>query len=503
MRGLLWFALCAGTLASEVVLKVAEQSWIFGFFDKNFSETKTFPVYEQCETMYVKWSRTSGSSSTPPYSFLIYTAYVKRQRLFVRAPGQLTGCHCRTYDLPFFLDAGNGPTYNFTIPFAPGTEMLMCMVRICLEVSIQRTNLYIQFDSSGSNGGCSAIINIVPNTTAFSESCTNDTLNWLRGPLDLDAVDASGSWPPWPGQVASPLLPPYNGSVDEMDTFSWAVNLALGQPFFVSIVDSDFNLWSSPIAHVGDGRTSCLEGRSTTRVSPGATAGAGIGGLVLGLVVGLLAAYLGVRRHKAQQTSEKGALNLHGDSPSSYAQPTPWIDPHLPDSAVTPNHTLNKTPHSPTKRGDSGPGPVYPFTAQRRDSSTALSSLSLSPSSSAFPGTSIGATAVAPRPLSPADTPRPSGQNLYVVHHDGGAAPVTVYHGDDTRVVELPPRYVGGVGGEDVQVARAEERRDSVGDEGGGQDGFDPRVLSQERRPTPVRKPSGLATVGERPVSLE
>ncbi|KAI5823522.1 hypothetical protein K523DRAFT_403968 [Schizophyllum commune Tattone D] len=467
MLSLLWFALCASALASEVVLKVAEQSWIFGFFDESFSETKTFPVYEQCETMYVRWSRTSGSSGTAPYSFLIYPAYVKHQR--------------PTYDLPFFLDVGNGPSYNFTIPFAPGTE----------------------FDSSGSNGGCSSIINIVPNTTAFGESCTNDTLNWLRGPLDLEAADGSGSWPPWPGQVASPLLPPYNGSVDDMDTFSWAVNLALGQPFFVSIVDSDFNLWSSPMAHVGDGRTSCLEGSSTTRVSPGATAGAGIGGLVLGLVVGLLAAYLGVRHRKTQETSEKGALNLHGDSPSSYAQPTPWIDPHTPSTAVTPNNTLRNQPKSPTKQASQGPGPVCPFTDQRRDSSTALSSLSQSPSSSAFPGTSTGATDSTPRPLSSADTPRPNGQNLYVVHHDGGAAPVTVYHGDDTRVVELPPRYVGGVGGEDVGLARMEERRDGVGSDESGQDGFDPRVLAEERRPAPVRKPSGLATVGERPVTLE
>ncbi|KAL1708874.1 hypothetical protein EV121DRAFT_276824 [Schizophyllum commune] len=472
MLGLLWFALCASALASEVVLKVAEQSWIFGFFDESFSETKTFPVYEQCETMYVRWSRTSGSSGTAPYSFLIYTAYVKRQRISSFA----------TYDLPFFLDVGNGPSYNFTIPFAPGTEMLMCMVR---------TGIPLVFDSSGSNGGCSSIINIVPNTTAFDKSCTNDTLNWLRGPLDLEAVDGSGSWPPWPGQVASPLLPPYNGSVDEMDTFSWAVNLALGQPFFVSIVDSDFNLWFSPMAHVGDGRTSCLDGR------------AGIGGLVLGLVAGLLAAYLGIRHRKAQQTSEKGALNLHGDSPSSYAQPTPWIDPHTPSTAVTPNNTLSNQPKSPTKQASQGPGVVYPFTDQRRDSSTALSSLSLSPSSSAFPGTSTGATDSTPRALSPADTPRPNGQNLYVVHHDGGAAPVTVYHGDDTRVVELPPRYVGGIGGEDAGLARVEERRDGVGSDESGQDGFSPRVLAGERRPAPVRKPSGLATVGERPVSLE
>ncbi|KAL1663900.1 hypothetical protein GGF50DRAFT_127618 [Schizophyllum commune] len=471
MLGLLWLSLCASALASEVVLKVAEQSWIFGFFDESFSETKTFPVYEQCETMYVRWSRTSGSSGTAPYSFLIYTAYVKHQRQFL--------LH-RTYDLPFFLDVGNGPSYNFTIPFAPGTEMLMCM-----------------FDSSGSNGGCSSIINIVPNTTAFGESCTNDTLNWLRGPLDLEAADGSGSWPPWPGQVASPLLPPYNGSVDDLDTFRNDADRS------IQIVDSDFNLWSSPMAHVGDGRTSCLEGSSTTRISPGATAGAGIGGLVLGLVVGLLAAYLGVRHRKAQETSEKGALNLHGDSPSSYAQPTPWIDPHTPSTAVTPNNTLRNQPKSPTKQASQGPGPVYPFTDQRRDSSTALSSLSLSPSSSAFPGTSTGATDSTPRPFSPADTPRPNGQNLYVVHHDGGAAPVTVYHGDDTRVVELPPRYVGGVGGEDVGLARVEERRDGVGSDESGQDGFDPHVLAEERRPAPVGKPSGLATVGERPVSLE
>ena len=80
---------------------------------------------------------------------------------------------------------------------------------------------------------------------------------------------------------------------------------------------------------------------------------------------------------------------------------------------------------------------------------------------------------------------------------------MTVYHGDDTRVVELPPRYVGGIGGEDVGLARVEERRDVVGSDESGQDGFNPRVLAEERRPAPVRKPSGLATVGERPVSLE
>lgn len=35
-------------------------------------------------------------------------------------------------------------------------------------------------------------------------------------------------------------------------------------------------------------------------------------------------------------------------------------------------------------------------------------------------------------------------QNIYVVHHDGGRAPVTVYSDEGAEVVELPPRYPDG-----------------------------------------------------------
>ena len=35
-------------------------------------------------------------------------------------------------------------------------------------------------------------------------------------------------------------------------------------------------------------------------------------------------------------------------------------------------------------------------------------------------------------------------QNVYVVHHDGGRAPVTVYTQEGAEVVELPPRYPAG-----------------------------------------------------------
>jgi hypothetical protein len=47
----------------------------------------------------------------------------------------------------------------------------------------------------------------------------------------------------------------------------------------------------------------------------------------------------------------------------------------------------------------------------------------------------------------PADQPgRSPGRspNVYVVHHDGGRAPVTVYTDEGAAVVELPPQYAAG-----------------------------------------------------------
>lgn len=49
---------------------------------------------------------------------------------------------------------------------------------------------------------------------------------------------------------------------------------------------------------------------------------------------------------------------------------------------------------------------------------------------------------IAPPPVVPAPHPGPS-RNVYVVHHDSHAPPVTIYHEEGTQVVELPPRYTG------------------------------------------------------------
>ena len=73
---------------------------------------------------------------------------------------------------------------------------------------------------------------------------------------------------------------------------------------------------------------------------------------------------------------------------------------------------------------------------------------SRSPEASVFsqPATSPAASAApGPLPFPPrrALTPESrSGSQVFVVHHDGGRPPVTVYAADGTEIVELPPRYI-------------------------------------------------------------
>ena len=50
-----------------------------------------------------------------------------------------------------------------------------------------------------------------------------------------------------------------------------------------------------------------------------------------------------------------------------------------------------------------------------------------------------------------------AGRNVYVVHHDGGRAPVTVYTDAGAEVVELPPRYADNTSSSD---SRSDGRSD-------------------------------------------
>ena len=128
------------------------------------------------------------------------------------------------------------------------------------------------FDANGYTGGCQSVVSIVPNTTALSRTCTNETLSWPEGPLDVGAGDNQGplSWTAWPEQcsdlqftpkngtppytlqIAPASHPPYNATLQDMSTFSeidvvrpegsklipfadWTVALTWATPFFVSV----------------------------------------------------------------------------------------------------------------------------------------------------------------------------------------------------------------------------------------------------------------------------
>ena len=128
--------------------------------------------------MYVRWSRTSGYVLTlfVRLSILLTSTKIERYGAVLvldlyRVRLEPATAHIstwatnrpllpRTYDLPFFLDVGNGPSYNFTIPFAPGTEVSFHSLNSCtklltavadayvhgaqlLKVSHQRVDLYI------------------------------------------------------------------------------------------------------------------------------------------------------------------------------------------------------------------------------------------------------------------------------------------------------------------------------------------------------------------------
>ena len=81
---------------------------------------------------------------------------------------------------------------------------------------------------------------------------------------------------------------------------------------------------------------------------------------------------------------------------------------------------------------------------------------------------------------------------IYVVHHDSQAPPVTIYHEDGTRIVELPPRYPASGSGrsEGASESRAgrRSRSDSRSDGERADATATQRILREHRRPTVAKK---------------
>lgn len=398
-----------------------EQSFFFDYDPPG--TTIPIPVTQQCATLQLTWERgtATGPNPTAPYYLQIFLS---------------------TFVVPIIIPAGSGTSFNFTVPWNPGTLYQICM-----------------WDSMGQSGGCQGLYTVIPSSSPSANastpiSCQNVTYptsamnvdaavvsgafsqyGWVPQCTDIEVLPKNGT-PPYTFTIAPTLHPPLNITSTTASPMNWTVSLSHGIPFFIAVEDSQGNVWAQGPLHSGDNKdTSCLN-INHTGVSSGSSShlgeviGAAAGGIFVGLLVGGLGMLL-FRRCRSRRASE---------------HPHPRKDsPEL--GMGTPREVTGIT-----SGGNLGPGGleyiVEPFSIP--GSSPSDPSVPLLPGGSASPPSSP------PDALSASGSSDPSSRgrsNVYVVHHDGGRAPVTVYTSEGQEVVELPPRYADGGSSSDGRSA--------------------------------------------------
>jgi len=174
------------------------------------------------------------------------------------------------------------------------------------------------------------------------------------------------------------------------------------------MTDSTGLTWSYGPLHAGNGSTDCFTEETSSHKTGGLTggdvAGAAIGAFVAGLVAAVIAFLIFNLCRERRTGSEAGIFeNPHIDrrdynDTDINGEPKDLASPGLNNYQVEPYDPqgITNTPGSPMS-GTTAAG-----------------------------GSSMRAA-----------------QNVYVVHHDQGPAPVSIYTQDGAQVVELPPTYSG------------------------------------------------------------
>lgn len=378
---ILFVSLCFCSVIAEVV-PFLEQGFFFDWTPVD--QPVPIPTTKQCETLHISWKRGTATGPNPvaPYFLQVYTSH---------------------YIVPFVIPVPDptAVTFNWSVPFAPGTQYQMCM-----------------FDSRGTTGGCQAIYTVTENT-ANNLSCPNVT--FPAAPLNVDAtvgsspmsqfgwidqctdltVTPKGGNPPFTMTIAPSLHPPYNITSTTMDPIVWTVSLGWGMPFFLSVASSDGQSWQYGPLHSGEnGPTTCLSPSSIPSSTANArTAGAAVGGLFGGALIASLAFLFSRHRERRRK-------------------------PLIPISPFT-------------DKADPELYPAYPpLRSNTVQSSSTADVMDISP-------TMDGTTRVSRR-VAVSTLPNSVNSQVYVLHHDGGGAPVTVLTPRGAEVVELPPIYTDG-----------------------------------------------------------
>nr|GAT43689.1 predicted protein [Mycena chlorophos] len=406
MRRSSWLA----ALSVFCIVAETQAADLLGFLDQSFyfsytpaTQAVPVPVTAQCETIHIAWSRSQGTGPDPvaPYFLQIYTS---------------------AFVFPFIVGAGDGLDFDWQVPFGPGTSYQICM-----------------FDSNGNSGGCQAIYTMIESTTIATPSCAN--ASFPLGPLDVDATVSSGSlsqygWidectdisvkpkngtAPYTFTVAPALHPPHNQTGSDQGAMTWTVNLSWGSPFFISVVDAEMNFWSYGPLHSGQGSSvSCLSGPNadqTKSISPLISGLIGLGGMVLGLFAGIATTLIFGGKRKTEE--ELGLLELDADGPGPFP-----FDASIPSRASS---------HVPDPSTNSSPNSSSLGIQRMRRYSTHYHIEPYVPVHENIPPEAVESRTVT--------SPIAAGRNVYVVHHDAGRPPVTLYPEDGVQVVELPPEY--------------------------------------------------------------
>ncbi|KAK7058102.1 hypothetical protein R3P38DRAFT_2844334 [Favolaschia claudopus] len=415
------------------------------FFDYNIpTQPVPIPITEQCETLHLKWGREGAIGPNPvaPYSMVVYTS---------------------TFITPFTIAAGDGLSFDWAVPFAPGTQYQICM-----------------WDKNGVPGGCQAMYTVVKNSTVANPTCQNVTFPTLmqveatvpNGPMsqfgfidqctDLFVTPKSGK-PPFTLTVAPALHPPYNITVNSMSTIDWTVSLSWSFPFFLSLTSSDGQMWSNGPLHAGGrGPDGCLApGSIPSSKAHSIAVGAGVGGAFAAAVVASLLTYLYFRFIRPRLNQEHPRIDAYewptyGSEKSPIQRTRPrlyseaqtaltWttVDDVRSSQIISPgthnNNSNNRASQMMSPGGQTqivspggasqiaSPAPTWQ-TSRRRTSQIMSPSSNIASPSSALPRRTT----------------------TYVLHHDAGRAPVTVIT-EAEEVVELPPRYRSETGGSVVE----------------------------------------------------
>lgn len=179
--------------------------------------------------------------------------------------------------------------------------------------------------------------------------------------------------------------------------------------------------------------------------------GSGAGGLVFGLLLGGLIAWLISRRSykkKMRSARYSGIQTLNGPVTDTYR---PLLTGHsvmrtpspLPTSRTELGASYQVEPfHMPDEVGQLHRGPL-----SQSHSSGYTGSLAGVPHATTIGHHTSPQTSTAPLPVqSIAESSNARPRQLYVLHHDSGLPPVTIYHQEGTEVVELPPRWTPPTG---------------------------------------------------------